>query len=206
MWMIILDIETSGSYPGDHGIVSLGALEFESPDNCFYEECRLESHHQIDPAALDINGFTETQCRDSKKKTIREMLTDFLEWMKAVREKTLAGLGPSDWAFLHHEFKQHNLPWPFSYRIIDLHSLVYAHHLQRQIPIPLANDVSHLTAIEIVNYCGIKGIEFPHHGFEDAKLEAECFYRLLYGKPMFAEYADQAIPEYLRRCLTIHLT
>lgn len=198
--MIVIDLETSGAYPDVHGILSIGALEFESPDNAFYEECRLEGHRQFDPATIEFHGFSEGQARDPKKKTIKQVLQDLLEWMQTVREKTFAAHNtPFDWKFMEWEFRQNKLDWPFHFRSVDIHGIVYAHMLRRGITPPTYRDVSVIGLRKILEYCGIEDPRNFHNALEDAKLEAECFHRIIHGKPMFAEYADQKIPEYLRK-------
>ncbi len=198
--MIVIDLETSGPYADTNGIISIGALEFENPENAFYEECRLEHGKQVDPISIEVTGFTEGQMRDHKKKTIKAVLLDFIDWLGTVHEKTFAAHNtPFDWKFMEWEFRQNKLEWPFHFRSVDIHGLVYGHMRQRGLQPPLRNDVSAIGMKKILEYCGLEDPREIHNALEDAKLEAECFHRILYGKPMFSEYSDQKIPEYLRR-------
>lgn len=50
--MIILDVEASGTHYGKHSIVSIGAVDFDNPENRFYEECRIWE-------ASDLRGKSE---------------------------------------------------------------------------------------------------------------------------------------------------
>jgi len=70
---------------------------------------------------------------------------------------------------------------------------------------------SEFSLAKILEFCGIKDKRMqlkenevvqegsPHNGLEDAKLEAECLSRILYGKNMFNEFEGDAVPRYLER-------
>ena len=198
--MIILDLEMSGPYPPEYGIVSIGALEFENPSNTFYAECRLREEQKIDPSTVPIHGFSEEAMRDPNKKNMGEVLQDFLEWMKTVKEKTFAAHNtPFDWTFMIFDFRHYGLEWPFNVRSVDLHTLAYTHMLHRGVQPPRLNDVSAVGLSKILEYVGVKDPRKTHNALEDAKLEAECLHRLLYGKALLKEYSDQEVPEYLRK-------
>ena len=67
--MIVLDIEASGTNYEQHSIVSIGALVLEDPTYQFYDECRMWDGAKIMEGALEVNGFTEEEIRDTSKKT-----------------------------------------------------------------------------------------------------------------------------------------
>jgi DNA polymerase III epsilon subunit-like protein len=46
--MIFVDLETTGTDTRSHGILSIGAIEYENPDNQFYGECQLAAGLSID--------------------------------------------------------------------------------------------------------------------------------------------------------------
>ena len=71
--MLILDIEASGTNYEKHSIVSIGALDFNQPDNRFYEECHIWDGAHIMDGALEVNGFTEEQITDSSKLSEAEL-------------------------------------------------------------------------------------------------------------------------------------
>ena len=196
--MLIIALETSGAYPDKHGILSLGAIEFENPDNAFYEECRLDDSKVFDQNTVQFHGFSELEARDSKKKSVKELLQSFLEWMQSVKEKTFAAHNtPFDWKFLEWEFRSHNFLWPFNKRSLDIHGWVFYHQLKRGIRPITYNGTSALGLKKILEYVGIRDPRTTHNALEDAKLEAECFHRLIFGKPLFEDYADQEVPKYL---------
>src|SRR3989338_5668689 len=88
--MIVVDLETSGLDPEKHGILSIGAVEFENPANTFYGECRLREGAIIDDEATKIHGFSEEQMRNCKK-SAKQLCEEFNLWSKRSEERTLAG-------------------------------------------------------------------------------------------------------------------
>ena len=69
--MIVVDVETTGSIPYRHSIVSIGAVEFENPTNQFYEECRIFEGAEIEDIAMKVNGFSYDEINDPSKKKFR---------------------------------------------------------------------------------------------------------------------------------------
>ena len=57
--MIVLDVETSGTDPNKHSILSLGALDLSNPSNQFYGECRAFEGAHLEEEAFAVNGFTK---------------------------------------------------------------------------------------------------------------------------------------------------
>ena len=51
----------------------------------------------------------------------------------------------------------------------------------------------------ILTFCGMQDNRKVHNALEDAKLTAECFSRLVYGKNLFPEYAQFKIPMGLKK-------
>jgi DNA polymerase III epsilon subunit-like protein len=80
--MIVLDIETTGLDPAEHGIVSVGAVEFEAPENQFYEECHVSEDVPIEQEAVDVNGFSREAMRDASKQTVGSLLEGLLDWIR----------------------------------------------------------------------------------------------------------------------------
>lgn len=197
--MIIVDVETTGLEPEKNAIVSVGAVNFDYPNIMFYEECRLRKGAEINPIALEINGFTEEEVRDPNKKSLKELIKLFNIWADNVEDKTLAGENPHlDLDFLKHSAKLYGAPWPFGYRIVDLHSISFIHHLGSGLK-PLEKGKTNLSLDETLKYVGLKTEPKPHHALTGAKLETEAFSRILCGKNLLSEYKKYAIPKYLKR-------
>ena len=52
--MIVLDIETSGLHPSEHGIWQIGAIDFSNPEDTFLEEACIDKEDRVEEPALKI--------------------------------------------------------------------------------------------------------------------------------------------------------
>lgn len=195
--MIVLDIEASGTDPAKHAVVSIGALDFDNPNNQFYDECRVWDGAHIDPEALEVNGFSRAEVTDEKKKTEAEAVRAFIAWAGDVRDWTILGQNPSfDRDFVRAACVRAHLDFPFPYRTLDTHTLCFMHMLGRGIQPPF-DALKHRTALNldiILNYCGIPEEPSPHNALTGALSHAEVASRLLFGRPLLPEFEVYPIP------------
>lgn len=169
--MIILDIETSGLNPVTHGVLSLGAVDFDSGQE-FYGECFLRDGKIADPKALEVNGFTEEQIRDENKMSDLELYLAFIMWVKVNNYvPLLAGqqVGSFDIKFLQeiHETYCKSDKWIFGHRSVDLHSVAYGRYSKS------------LSLDEILIHCKLTPEPKPHNALTGARLERDCFKKFL---------------------------
>ncbi|MDO8661079.1 MAG: 3'-5' exonuclease, partial [Candidatus Woesearchaeota archaeon] len=144
--MIVIDCETTGLLSEKHSIISVGAVEFEHPERQFYMECQAWAGSLFDPVALNHIGFTEAQCKDSSKPSARELLLALKKWISEAQEQTPAGHNCRfDVEFLYASGARESVAFPFPFRMIDLHSIAYAHMLSHGVIIPLKDFVSALS-------------------------------------------------------------
>ena len=195
--MLVIDIEASGTEWAKHSIVSIGALDFEHPENRFYEECRIWEGAHIMEEALMVNGFTEAEITDQRKKSEGEIAHMFLQWSEYMNDRTLAGQNVSfDRDFLKAACDRADLPWNIAHRTIDTHSLCYMHMVIHGITPPI--DPEHrrtaLNLDAIMNYCGIPDEPEPHNALTGALSHAEVISRILYSKKLLPEFEQYAIP------------
>lgn len=198
--MIVIDIETTGTDPRHHALISIGALDFEDPSNQFYSECSISPNSKIDPESLPIIGFSEAELRDQTRQSLFILMTGFIEWMSKVEDRTPAGLhiGGFDLQFLKIAAEENSLEWPLGHRCVDLHSVMYIHLKTRdQIHFSLKNQRANIYGNFIQKYCGLELIPRPHNALVDAKWEAECLSRLMYGKNLLPEFRNDSIPDIL---------
>jgi DNA polymerase III epsilon subunit-like protein len=157
-------------------------------------ECRIFDGAHVEKEALAVNGFKLDKLRDAKKKTDREVVEAFLEWMKTCNEWTLAGQNPSfDRDFLEQTAHRYHINWPLAQRTIDLHSVAYYHMTRAGKTIPSKNNHSALNLDAILLYVGLPERNGSHNALEDAQLEAEAFSRLFTGKGLLPEFEDFAV-------------
>ncbi len=196
--MIIVDVETTGLNPKKHSIVSIGAIDFANSKNQFYQECRIWDDAEISKEALEINGFSEEEIKSPDKKSLEEVIKDFLKWIMNIEERTLAGENPSfDRDFLKDSMERYNIDWQLGHRTIDLHSLCYSHYLKHCLIPPLKDKRTNLNTDTILKYTGLPAEPKPHKSLTGAKMEAEAFSRLIFGKSLLKEFENYPIPTYL---------
>ena len=195
--MLILDVEASGTEYDQHSIVSLGALDFNNPDNRFYEECRIWDGAKVMDGALEVNGFTQAEITDPAKQTESELVEKFVTWADTLSDKTLAGQNVSfDRDFVKAACERAKLNYTFAYRTIDSHSLCWMHIVKEgnEPPIDPEHKRSALNLDAVLNYCGIPEEPTPHNALTGALSHAEVISRLLYDKKLLPEFAKHAIP------------
>lgn len=193
--MIVVDVETTGTDPARHAIVSIGAVDFGRPDRQFYRECRVFDGAQVEAEALAVNGFTLEQVTDPAKATLEETIGHFIAWCRDAENRTLGGHNTAfDRDFLQASADRYNLAWHFGNRVLDLHSVGWMHMASSGVTIPLRGGRSSLSCDAILQYAGLPAEPKPHNGLVGAKMEAEAFSRLVHGRSLFPEFAAHAIP------------
>jgi DNA polymerase III epsilon subunit-like protein len=193
--MIVVDVETTGLVPGVHAVASIGAIEMGSTLQRFYAECRV-TDRAIDDEALAVNGFTRRQLTRRDRRPIAEALKLFLDWAAGLGDGVFAGHHPEfDAGFLQAEAKLANLAWAFGRRLVDLHSVCFAHHLAEGMPLPLdEHGHSTLNLDAILATVGLPPEPKPHHALTGAMLEAEALSRLIYFRSLLPEYVHHRLP------------
>jgi DNA polymerase III epsilon subunit-like protein len=197
--MIVLDVETTGIDFRKNSIVSLGAIDFFNPINQFYAECRVFDGAEINEQALVVNGFTKEQVLNTNKYSLEEALSKYVNWTSNIKDKTIAGENPRfDRDFLTSSFERYGLK-RIPFRTIDLHTLSYVHRLTNGNKIPLKEDVSDINLDSTLVYVGLSSEPNPHNALTGAKLEAEAFSRIIFGRNLFEEFSRFEIPDYLKK-------
>ena len=196
--MIIVDVETTGLDPKKYSIVSIGAVDFKNSERQFYSECRVWDGALVSEESLEINGLTKEEVRDPNKKPLEEIMNEFKKWVDESSDVTLAGQNPSfDRDFLNNSFRRIGIDFKFAARNVDLHSVAYYDHIKKGIAIPHKNSHSDLSLDNIAKYVGLIEEPKPHNALTGAKLEAEAFSRIMYGKQLLPEFESYKIPKHL---------
>ena len=198
--MIVLDIETSGTNPKKHSILSLGAVWFEQPEHQFYSPCTLRyDRRESEPDALRVNGFGHADLDNTTKPSFNELMNNFYEWTRPVTNKTLCGanIGTFDWRFLHDGLEHCGINMRLGGRVCDLFSTAVTHMTLAGIVLPIANKRTEITVDDIYAYIGIPPEPLPHHALFGALRTAEAFSRLWYAEHLLPDYARYPIPEHI---------
>jgi DNA polymerase III epsilon subunit-like protein len=196
--MIVVDVEASGLNPELHSIVSIGALEFERPENRFYGECRVWDGAHIQDEALKVNGFSREEVTSASKQPESELIIAFLEWTMMIEDRTIAGQNPAvlDRAIIEAAAHRAGRELRLAHRTIDVHSVAYTHYVLHGKNLPFDRQKSHsaLDLDAILRYVGLPEEPRPHNGLTGALLEAEALSRLFHNKPLLEEYRKYRIP------------
>ena len=189
--MIVLDIETSGLNPEKCGIHQVGAIDLET-DEEFFEECRIDNDEEIQEEAMNVNGMTEEEFRDKNKQSQKEIFKNFFKWIGKRKIKNFICQNPQfDIGFLNIKSEKYGLEKPYPYRAFDLHTLGQAVYYKKYGKFLTEEGKSGMGLSKILEMTGrkderiqLKGGKIikkgkPHNAIEDARLEAECFKKLL---------------------------
>lgn len=193
--MIVVDVETSGVDPHIHGLLSVGAIVWEDPEQWFYGEARPAEGVLLDNQALEVNGFTPEQL-SALPKDMPTMLLEFFTWVRTQRPPYLL-MGHNaqfDLKFLQKETARAGMSakeCPFPYHTIDLHTVAQVDYFQSKgfwYP-----DV--LPAWKIFERLGIPNEPKPHYALNGAMFELEAFGRLLLKRSMFEDFAQYPVKD-----------
>ncbi len=205
--MIVVDIETSGLNFEKCGIWQIGAVDLDKPENTFLEEARIDDEDfiinsvQSERTVFEVIGKTEEELREISKQSQRDLITNFFNWAKKVNINNCICQNPQfDLGFIFSKARKYNLEIPFHSRAIDLHSIAQIRYfdINKKFLIKEEKNCFGMGLTEILNFCGMKDNRDVHNALEDAKLTAECFSRIVYGKKLFSEYNKFEIPDYLK--------
>lgn len=193
--MIVLDVETSGTNPEVHSILSIGALDFDNPSNQFYDECRAWNGAKLEDEAFRINGFSKDDALDKNRKSEGELVEAFIAWATSIEERTFAAQNVSfDHSFVAAAASRADLDFPFAKRTIDVHTLAWLHmKLKGRIP-PTEKNHSALSSGVILSYCGLPEEQKPHNALTGALWHAEVISRIAYTKNLVPDFSSYDIP------------
>lgn len=188
--MIILDLETSGVHPDKNSILSLGAIEFENPDNRIYLECRLREGAEWSEEAERVHGIPRAKAKGNSLSE-EQLVRQFVEWAMNVHDRTLAGQCIHfDFGFISECCRRYGIKWIFGYRIIDLHSVMYVMFKRLGHHLPSHEGISDISLDHIMVHLGIPRRQSTHNALHDALIETECFARIINGKPLLEEFKE----------------
>ncbi|RLG15663.1 hypothetical protein DRN69_02640 [Candidatus Pacearchaeota archaeon] len=215
--LIILDIETTG-LTGRNGIWQIAALEFENPENYFLQEARIDDEDEIMESALRICGKREGDLRDPSKQSQKQMIENYLDWLKQFKERIIWGANVAwDISIIQGKCIEYGLSKKFldihGHRGMDILTLAQERYYEIHGEYLLNKNGKHdMNLSNVLKLCGIpdervniqltgeiKKEGEPHSALKDCRLEAECLSRLKFGKNLFSEYAQYKIPEVLKK-------
>ena len=209
--MIVLDLETSGIKMVECGIWQIGAIDLETGEE-FLEDGRIDDEDIISEGALGVTGKTEEELRNPKKQTQKELLEKFFKWVSERKVKNFICQNPQfDLSWLSIRAEKYCLEKSYPYRAFDLHTIAQMKYKEINKDFLMVNEKSDMNLSKALELCGLKDERIQlngediikegkhHNALEDAKLTAECFSRLVYGKNLFPEFSKFPVPEVLKK-------
>lgn len=187
--MIAIDCETSGLDFQKHQILSIGAIDMESLQKGkrreFYGECYLEDNKTWEKEALTVNGFTEADLKNKTKKSLKELMQDFYNWIQECEEYTIMGQNVFfDKYFLEDSFKSSGIDFRFPHRIVDIHTLAFYVAKSKGVEIEIKNKKMNFSLRNIAMMLSLPTEPFPHNALTGAKYDAEIYIRLVSGETL----------------------
>ena len=172
---ISIDIECSGSIPGEYSMLSLGACVVGYEDNndyTFYIEVQPLSNNYV-KEALEIAGLSMQKLK-VKGTEPKEAMKKFADWIAKVSgdKKPIFVASPIafDWCFVNYYFIKFLGYNPFGVSGIDLKSVW----------IGKTNSKWHVTTIDdIKKKLGLENIAHTHNALEDAKEQSTIFRKMM---------------------------
>ena len=194
---IILDLETSGLDKVKCGIWQIGAIDLNNNDE-FFQEGRIDDKDFVEKDALKVIGKTEEDLRDKNKKTQKQLLKEFFQWLETRKIKNFLCQNPQfDVTFLEIKANEYGLKIPFRYKCFDSHTIAQMVYYKINGEFWFEDGRSKMNLGKILEFVGMKDNRQAHNALEDCKLTAECFSRLIYGENLFPEYSQFKIPKEL---------
>jgi DNA polymerase III epsilon subunit-like protein len=206
---IVMDLEMSGLNMTKCGIWQIGAIDLNTMEE-FLEEGRIDEEDIVEKEALVVIGKTEEELRDKNKRSQKELLEKFFDWINERQTRTFLCQNPQfDVAWLGIRTQKYGLKKPYNYRTFDLHTIAQIAHLNIFGNFLFESRGSKMSLGKIIDISGMKDERIqvisgevekegkPHNALSDCKLTAECFSRIVYGKNLFDEFAEFDIPKYL---------
>jgi DNA polymerase III subunit epsilon len=184
---LVLDLEMTGPEPDYNEIIQIGAEVYDDDwkyrgeflSNVYPENEDAFSGHSEEIHGISLDDLDEAPM-------MNEVLEEFEAWLRKSLflrpQDSLKGVaicGQSiinDINFLSYAYKKEKLSWPFSYRMLELHSISqYAFMILenngKKVPRSLSLE-------NVARYFGFEREGDTHNALEDSKLTAKCFIAL----------------------------
>ncbi|HEV7350414.1 3'-5' exonuclease [Telluribacter sp.] len=189
MPFLVLDIEMTGPEPGWNEIIQIGAELFDDhwkSLGTYLQNVYPENEEAFTAKSEEVHGLSMDDLEEAPM--IYDVLPEFETWIqtrlgrKASPGHSSANLtdvvicGQSviyDINFLRFAYRQEKLKWPFSNKLIDLHTVSYLFFMileKNGQSVPRA-----LSLGAVARYFGFEREEETHNALEDAQLTARCF-------------------------------
>jgi DNA polymerase-3 subunit epsilon len=188
---LVLDLEMTGPDPGWNEIIQIGAVLFGDDWQqlgTYLQNVYPEDEESFTAASEKIHGLSLDDLDDAPM--VYDVLPEFEEWiLKKLNRGSHpghAGIGKllmdvvvcgqsviHDINFLQFAYRNEKMEWPFSRKLVDLHTLAF---LMFKILAANGKKTPRSLSLKAISaYFGYEREEGTHNALEDAELTARCF-------------------------------
>ncbi|MCI4666885.1 MAG: 3'-5' exonuclease [Bacteroidia bacterium] len=191
MHYLVFDLEMTGTEPGWHEIIQIGAVLYDEnwkELGRYLTNVYPENEESYSLPALEVHGLSMEILNDAPM--INEVIPEMENWIlktmgnwpekmdnrdksKALRSVFLCGQSVvNDINFLKFAYRDEHLKWPFSNTLVDLHTLsffVFPIMKKKGMDVPRSRSLE-----AISNFFGYEREGDDHNALEDAVLTAKC--------------------------------
>lgn len=191
MHYLVFDLEMTGTEPGWHEIIQIGAILYDEEWQelgRYLTNVYPENEESYSLPALEVHGLSMDILEDAPM--MNEVIPKFENWVlktmgnwpdkmddrdkgKALRSVFLCGQSVvNDINFLKFAYRDEHIKWPFSNTLIDLHTLSF---FVFPIMEKKGQEVPRRRSLEAIsNFFGFERESEEHNALEDAALTAKC--------------------------------
>ncbi|MEO0898222.1 MAG: 3'-5' exonuclease [Bacteroidota bacterium] len=195
MYYLVFDLEMTGTEPGWHEIIQIGAVLYNEEWKelgRYLTNVYPENEESYSIPALEVHGLSMEILEDAPM--MNEALPEFEEWIlktmgrmpakmdgrekgQSLRSVFLCGQSVvNDINFLKFAYRDEHLKWPFSNTLIDLHTLtffVFPLMKKSGMETPRSRSLE-----SVANFFGYERESEEHNALEDAILTAKCLQKV----------------------------
>lgn len=169
---VCVDVETSGPYPGEYSLLSIGACTVLQPRHNFYAELKPLNDNRT-PEAMRIHQLSLEQLKLNGEDPA-QAISRFADWLvmhtpKNQRPIFVAFNAAFDWMFVAAYFYRYLGHNPFGHAALDIKA-----YAMGKLGIPWVE-----TSMRYLGPRFQKGRPLSHHGLQDAIDQADLFLQLM---------------------------
>ncbi len=180
---LVFDLEMTGPEPDYNEIIQIGAEIYDDEWNKkgeYLTNVYPENEDAFSGHSEEIHGISLDDLDEAPM--MYDVLEEFLAWIRKslywpadepLWKVICCGQSViNDINFLSYAFKKEKLKWPFSWQLIDLHTISYYGFMileKNGKPVPKSHSLEN-----VAKYFGFTRESDTHNALEDAKLTAQC--------------------------------